>query len=170
MQRLILFRHAKAEKHAPSGEDFDRPLSDRGRRDAKLMGKVLAERGLRPSEAWVSPSQRTRETWEEAESAFGKVETRYERALYHATARVMRQLIEADEGEDGAVIMVGHNPGLHQLAVDLMVEGAASAREIADMRAKFPTATVAVFEMDAAGRPRFDGLYLAADFGGGGGD
>ena len=62
----------------------------------------------------------------------------------------------------GAVILVGHNPGLHQLAVELLVEGAASASEMARVRSRFPTATAAVFEMDAAGRPTFDGLYLAA--------
>ena len=170
MNRLILLRHAKAERTAPSGEDFDRALSERGRRDARLMGGVLAERGVRPNAAWVSPALRTRETWTEAEAAFGAVETRFENDLYHATAGVMRRLIEANEGVDGAVIVVGHNPGLHQLAVDLLIEGAASATEISRMRSRFPTATAAVFEMDAAGRPSFDGLYLAADYGGGGGE
>ena len=170
MQRLILLRHAKAERTAPSGDDFDRALSERGKRDARLMGQVLAGRGLKPDAAWVSPAQRTRETWAEAETAFGSVAARFENDLYHATANQMRQLIEVDEGADGTVIVVGHNPGLHQLAVDLLVEGAASASEIARMRSRFPTSTAAVFAMDAAGRPAFDGLYLAADYGGGGGE
>jgi phosphohistidine phosphatase len=170
MQRLILLRHAKAERTAPSGDDFDRALSERGKRDAKLMGKVLAERGLRPSRAWVSPAQRTRETWAEVAPSFNAAEARFPNDLYHATANLMRRLIEADEGVEGTVIMVGHNPGLHQLAVDLLVEGAASAREIDRMRGRFPTSTAAIFDFDAAGRPGFDGVYLAADYGGGGGE
>ena len=171
MRRLILLRHAKAERNAPSGDDFDRALSERGKRDARLMGQVLAERGIAPDAAWVSPALRTRETWAEAETAFGsKLAARFDDDLYHATADQMRRLIEADEAAEGTVIVVGHNPGLHQLAVDLLVEGAASASAIAHMRSRFPTATVAVFDMDAAGRPSFDGLYLAADYGGGGGD
>ncbi|HWE47250.1 MAG TPA: histidine phosphatase family protein [Caulobacteraceae bacterium] len=170
MQRLILLRHAKAERTATSGDDFDRALCERGKRDAKLMGEVLAERGVRPTRAWVSPALRTRETWAEAAPAFGFVEARFLNDLYHATASLMRRLIEGDEGEDGTVILVGHNPGLHQLAVDLLVEGAAGAREVDRMRGRFPTATAAVFDIDAAGRPVFDGLYLAADHGGGGGE
>jgi phosphohistidine phosphatase len=170
MQRLILLRHAKAERTAPSGDDFDRALSERGKRDARLMGHVLAERGIVPTAAWVSPARRTRETWAETELAFGAVEAKFPDDLYHATAGLMRRLIEADESNDGTVIVVGHNPGLHQLAVDLLVEGAASASAITHMRSRFPTATAVVFEFDVAGRPSFDGLYLAADFGGGGGE
>ncbi|HEY3812450.1 MAG TPA: histidine phosphatase family protein [Caulobacteraceae bacterium] len=171
MRRLILFRHAKAERSAPSGDDFDRPLSERGKRDARLMGQVLAKRGVVPNAAWVSPALRTRETWAEAETAFGAaVETRFANDLYHATANLMRRLIEADEANEGTVVLVGHNPGLHQLAVDLLVEGASSAGDIARIRSRFPTSTVVAFDFDAAGRPSFDGLYLAADYGGGGGE
>ena len=170
MQRLILFRHAKAERTAVSGDDFDRALSERGKRDARLMGHVLAQRGLVPTAAWVSPALRTRETWAEAETAFGAVEAQFPDDLYHATADLMRRLIEADEGRDGTVMVVGHTPGLHQLAVELLVEGAASASAITHMRSRFPTATAVAFEFDAAGRPSFDGIYLAADHGGGGGE
>jgi phosphohistidine phosphatase len=170
MRRLILLRHAKAERQAASGDDFDRALSERGRSDARLMGRVLMERGVRPDTAWVSAARRTRETWDEAQEAFGDVDVHLERALYNASAAVIRRMIEDDEGADGAVMVVGHNPGLHQVVVELLVEGAASASEIARATSRFPTATAAVFDIDAAGRPSFDGLYLAADFGGGGGE
>src|SRR5438094_761470 len=64
MDRLILLRHAKAENDAPSGDDFDRPLAPRGRREAAAMAGQLAALGIRPDLALVSPSLRTRETWE----------------------------------------------------------------------------------------------------------
>src|SRR5690349_5468788 len=126
MQRLILFRHAKAERRAPSGEDFDRALSDRGCDDAKLMGRVLKDAGLRPDLAWVSPAKRTEETWAQAAQAFGPVETVFDKKLYLGSAQTMRRLIEPQEGAPGALILVGHNPGLHQLVVELLVEGAAA--------------------------------------------
>ena len=54
MKRLILFRHAKTERHAPSGQDFDRRLTQRGRDDARLMGRVLADAGFSPDLVLVS--------------------------------------------------------------------------------------------------------------------
>jgi phosphohistidine phosphatase len=170
MQRLILFRHAKAERQAASGEDFDRGLTDRGCDDAKLMGRVLNDAGLKPDVAWISPSKRTRETWEEAAQAFGPVETIFDRKLYLGSAKTMRRLIEPEEGRPGALMLVGHNPGLHQLVTELLVEGAAAPSVIARATAKFPTASVAAFDMDPAGRPVLEGLYYPADYGGGAGE
>lgn len=170
MQRLILFRHAKAERKAASGEDFDRTLDERGRADAKLMGRVLNDAGLRPDFAWISPSQRTRETWEAASEAFGPVETVFDKKLYHASSGTMRRMIEDAEGRPGALILVGHNPGLHQLVIELLVEGAAAPSVTARATSRFPTASVAAFDMDAAGRPILDGLYFPSDYGGGAGE
>jgi phosphohistidine phosphatase len=170
MDRLILLRHAKAERNAPSGDDFDRALSERGRTDARLMGRVLAEAGWRPTTAWVSAAARTRETWAFASEAFAPLEPQYLKSLYHASSNVMMRLIEADEGAPGTVMIVGHNPGIHQLALELLIAGAASAHDLSQVRGRFPTATAVVFEIDAAGRPSFDGIYLASDHGGGGGE
>jgi len=64
VNRLILLRHAKAEAEAASGDDFDRPLAARGRREAQAVAEHLAGLGLRPDVAVVSPALRTRETWE----------------------------------------------------------------------------------------------------------
>jgi phosphohistidine phosphatase len=168
MQRLILLRHAKAERNAPSGEDFDRSLTARGRTDAALMGRVLAQAGVRPDLALVSDAQRTRDTWEEASKALGPIETRFEAALYHASSRALRATIEPYEESGRSLILVGHNPGLHQLVIDLLIEGAAAPSTLARASSKFPTASAAVFVMDAAGRAVFDGLFFAADHGGGG--
>jgi len=64
MRRLILFRHAKTEARSPSGDDASRRLTERGRDEAALMGRVLAEAGFLPDLALVSPAVRARETWE----------------------------------------------------------------------------------------------------------
>lgn len=171
MQRLILLRHAKAERSALSGEDFDRPLAERGRADAKLMGKVLADAGLTPDLALVSSAMRTRQTWEEASRAFGReIETRADKRLYLASSTAMRTMVEDLEGQHGTLILVGHNPGIHQLALHLLIEGAAAPSTIARVTSKFPTASAVAFEMDAAGRPTYDGVFFAADYGGGAGE
>lgn len=170
MDRVILLRHAKAERNAASGDDFDRALDERGVSDARLMGKVLAAAGFKPDLALVSPAARTVQTWEAAAEALGETTTRQDSGLYHAAAVTLRRRIEELEGRSGALILVGHNPGIHQLVVDLLVEGAASPSTIERARQKFPTASAAAFEMDVAGRPVFAGLYFAADYGGGGGE
>jgi phosphohistidine phosphatase len=170
MQRLILLRHAKAERGAPSGEDFDRALAEAGRADARLIGRVLGEAGLKPTLAIVSPARRTTETWQEASQAFPGAQVRHDRRLYNAAARTLRTVVEEEEGGDGAVVLVGHNPGIHQLVLDLLVEGAAAPSTLARARQKFPTGSAAVFEFDVAGRPVFDGLYFTADYGGGAGE
>ncbi len=170
MQRLILLRHAKAEPRAASGEDFDRSLAARGHDDARLMGRVLAEAGIKPSVALVSPARRTRETWEDAAEALGAADVRLEKGLYNATSRELRRMIEPFEYEDGELILVGHNPGLHQLVIELLVEGAAPPSAISRAATRFPTATAAVFDMDVAGRLTWDGLYLASEHGGGAGE
>lgn len=170
MQRLVLFRHAKAERTAPSGEDFDRALTARGLADAALMGRVLARAGLTPDLALVSSAVRTRQTWEAARQAFSTVETRLERQLYNASAAQLRRALEAVAPGVGTVVLVAHNPGVAQLGLDLLVEGAASGAILDKVGARFPTATALVLDFDAAERPSYAGLYLAKDHGGGGED
>jgi phosphohistidine phosphatase len=167
MPRLVLFRHAKAERHAASGEDFDRALTERGRRDAYLIGRALAEAGVKPSIALVSASVRTRETWEASGLGSAETEVRFDRGLYNASANVLRRVAAVVEEAPGTVVIVGHNPGLHELAVRLMIEGAASGALLDRVKGKFPTAAAIVYDFDVAGRPLFAGLYLPKDYGGG---
>ena len=70
MAHLILLRHAKAESASSTGRDIDRPLTERGHRDAAIMGRVLAQAGFIPDLALVSTARRAQETWEEASPAF----------------------------------------------------------------------------------------------------
>src|SRR4051794_15320559 len=112
MDRLILLRHAKAASEAPSGDDFDRPLAPRGRREAQTVGAQLAELGLKPDIALVSPALRTRETWELVAEALGGAEVRFDPALYNAEASAIRRIAETAGSRGGTVIVVAHNPGL----------------------------------------------------------
>jgi len=64
------------------------------------------------------------------------------------------------------LIVIGHNPGLHELAVELLADAAASAADIETVSARFPTATAAVYEIDQVGRASLDGVFLAKELGG----
>jgi phosphohistidine phosphatase len=168
MRRLILFRHAKAEPRAAGMEDFDRPLSERGRQDAALMGRVLAGAGLVPDVALVSPARRTSETWVFARDAFPPIRAQLNRALYDASPATIRAEVEAVADRADTLVVVGHNPGLHQTAVDLLADGGAAATELRRVGARFPTATAAVLAFDEVGRASLDGFFLAKEHGGGG--
>ena len=167
MRRLILFRHAKAEPRGPGQDDFDRALAPRGHQDAALVGQALAAEGVAPDLVLVSPARRTTETWINARDAFrapAKVEL--VRDLYDAAPEAIRAAIDAAADRCETMMVIGHNPGLHEVAVDLLIDASATAAEIEPVAARFPTATAAVYAIDAAGRARLEGLYLARDLGG----
>ena len=166
MQRLILMRHAEAERSAASGRDRDRPLAARGRAEAALMGQAFAARGIRPDLALVSPATRTRETWDLVHDALGDVQVRTDEALYNAPADTVRRMIEAVEEEAGCLLVVAHNPGIHLLAVEYLVESAASPSALDRMAGGFSTAAAALFAVDPAGRPSFEGFLQPRDLAG----
>ena len=159
MDRLILLRHGKAERESVGGDDFDRKLTERGKRESAAMAANLADLGMVPDLVLVSPAARTRETWAAAQGAFPASAWRIEQSLYHAEERVVRQLAEAAGESSGTVMVVGHNPGLQELAIRLLSEGSAPAPLLARAHAAFPTASAAVFLFDAVGRPSYDGLF-----------
>jgi len=160
MDRLILFRHGKAENESSSGEDFDRPLRKRGVRESAEMAQTLSRLGLVPDLVLISPSARTRETWAAAASAFPEAEIRLEAELYHADAGAIRRVAKSAGEVHRAVMVVGHNPGLQELAVELLREGAAPPTLIARAQRQFPPSAAAVFLIDDNGRPSFDGLFF----------
>jgi len=169
MKRLILMRHGKAER-TNAGGDFERGLTERGAADAALMGRLLVDEGLVPDVGLVSAARRTQATWEQVSAAFPIARTSVLGGLYNAAAD--RILFEADAAgiEHEAVMVIGHNPGLHSLTVALLRGAGAGSALVARAESRFPTATVAAFTFDLAGRPVYDGLFYAADHGGGGGE
>lgn len=160
MDRLILLRHGKAEADSDSGEDFDRRLAPRGIRESSEMGAQLADMGFKPDVALVSPAARARGTWESASAAFPGAETRFDNQLYHADSGTIRRAAEAAGKACATVMIVGHNPGLQELTLQLLLEGSAPSSLIARAQRNFPTAAAAVFLFDANGRPHFDGLFF----------
>lgn len=166
MQRLILMRHAKAEKSSASGQDRDRPLSDRGRTDAAAMGQALEARGMKPDLALVSPSTRTRETWDLLHDAFGDVQVREPEPLYNGASDTLRRYVEGAEDEAGCLMVVAHNPGIHVLAVEYLIESAASPSVLERMSGGFPPGAAAIFIVDVAGRCTFEGFLQPRDLAG----
>lgn len=160
MDRLILLRHGKAEADSDSGEDFDRRLAPRGIRESAEMAAQLADMGFRPDVALVSPAARTRGTWESAGPAFPGAETRLDDLLYHADSGTIRRAAQAAGEGCATVMVVGHNPGLQELTIQLLIEGSAPASLVARAQRHFPPAAAAVFLFDSNGRPHFDGLFF----------
>ncbi len=145
MKIVTLFRHAKSgEKNNPKIEDFDRPLSDRGLKATPKMGRAMREHKLRPNLILCSPSVRTRQTLTlaAAEAWDNPPRVRYEEDLYNASAKTLFHAL-CELPEDVAhVMIVGHNPGLQELAVALSPLGS-EARE--QFKEKLPTAAIASF-------------------------
>jgi phosphohistidine phosphatase len=142
--RLLLLRHGKAAW--PDGvDDMDRPLARRGREAARRMGAYLAEEGLVPDLALVSPARRTEETWALVKPALAGVPARSEPRIYEAPAERLMSVVAGVEPAVGTLLLVGHNPGLEELLRLLIPaeERYAQAR----LRSKFPTAGLAVVDV-----------------------
>jgi phosphohistidine phosphatase len=159
MRRLILFRHARTERRAPSGDDFDRRLTAEGTLEAAEMGRRLKASGYVPGVVLLSPAVRARETWEAARAAMPHVPVEEKPALYACSPEDVLRLANG-RGEE-LVMVVGHNPTLHDLAAALL--------ETADGRFPggarldgFPTASIAVYDLGGA-RPRPLAALLFSD-------
>lgn len=143
--RLMIFRHAKAEKSAPGMRDRDRPLAARGLKDAPRMGAYMAHHKLMPRQALVSPARRTRETWDGLASALStSIPVFYEDRLYDAGPEEILAVIRETRPSIRALVVVGHNPGLHETARVLIASGDVEARE--RLNEGLPTSGLAVID------------------------
>ena len=130
----MLLRHAKSDW--PDVPDHDRPLAKRGRKDAPAVGRWLRDRGYLPEVVVCSTARRTRQTWElVAPELGGSPSVRFEPRAYAASPMTLLHLARELPGRCRAALLIGHNPGIEDLA------GA-----LADVELRFPTAAVAVFE------------------------
>ena len=146
MHRLMLLRHAKSDW--PAGvDDHERPLAKRGQRTSPLMGIYMADKGLVPDLAIVSTARRARETWKLACSAFKHdISQRKEPRIYDASAKAILDVIKATTPDVEALLLVGHNPGLQDLALMLIGKGGSSY--LSQLHRKFPTAGLVVIDFD----------------------
>ncbi|XVQ10847.1 SixA phosphatase family protein [Spirillospora sp. CA-255316] len=137
MPSLIVLRHAKAAAGLGLA-DIDRPLTDRGRRDATAAGEWLRNEGLTPDLVLCSTSVRTRETLERLALATNQV--RFESQIYDNDAETLLALVREAGDETGRVLLVGHNPSVHQFVHDLTAQAPDS----------FPTCALAVIDVPEA--------------------
>jgi phosphohistidine phosphatase len=147
-RRLVVIRHAKAEQDGPT--DFERPLAERGRRDAAEAGSWLAAQGVVPDHALVSAALRTEQTWAALASAAGwTLEPELDRGLYTAGPEAAFDIIRLVPAEASTVVVIGHNPTIAYVA-QLLDDGTGSPEAAAEMIGDFPTSAVAVFAYDGA--------------------
>ena len=153
-RRLLLLRHAKAEPGGAS--DHDRDLDVRGRRDADALGHEMRRQGLSPQLVLCSSALRTRRTVELLGAFDPTPSMRETAALYLATPDALLSALRAAPQEIRTLLLVGHNPGLHGLALHLAGSHAPQA-----LRDGLPTCTLACFSVD----PAWSGLGPAATSG-----
>jgi len=142
-RRLILVRHAKTEQGSP---DIARALTERGRRDAREIGRWLAATDNVPDQVALSPSVRTRQTWEIAAEQLKSAPTvREDQRIYDNSVGNLLAIIRDTEPSVRTLAIVGHSPSVHGCAVGLLGGvGGDAAEELQE----FPTATIAVFAVD----------------------
>lgn len=147
MPRLLLLRHAKSDWSDAGLADHDRPLAERGRLAAPLIGFHVREQGFIPDEVLCSTALRARETLGlvlDAMEARPPVTLR--REIYGAGLQTLLELVGEAAYSAECLLLVGHNPAFHEFAVALAGKGKKKLRE--KMAQKFPTAALAVIEFD----------------------
>jgi phosphohistidine phosphatase len=157
MQRLILLRHGEAEAQSASGRDLDRALTAAGVTAVMRTAKALALAMAIPDIALVSTAKRTRQTWAEAKAQFSLSTELFKSEIYNASPAALLTL--ARDAQADTVMIVGHNPSLQGLALDLLARQGAAASLVARVEARFPPATAAVFSFHD-GRPELDALLM----------
>jgi len=149
-RKLILLRHAKSDWDGPYNSDFERPLNERGRASAPMIGQYAKDNNHTPDLIYCSPALRTRQTRDLFTSALGQdIETRFPDELYGASTQDLNMLIRTCPDTISTLMIVGHNPGLGALAYTL-------SPKHADLFGKYPTASFATFSFDKESWHNFD--------------
>jgi len=142
MKRLTLLRHAKSGDDGTVARDFDRPLNAKGRRAARAIGRHMREAALQFDAVIASPAVRVAETLQEVETGYGgTLNPQWERRIYLATTDELLDVVHGAPDSAESLLLVGHNPGLEQLALMLVPHGADAAR--GEVAIKYPTASIA---------------------------
>jgi len=145
MRRLLLLRHAKTERAEAGERDRDRKLTKRGRSDAPVIGAYMAKHKFVPELALVSPATRAQETWALVAPCFAKAPPMAtDDRIYNAgTAQLLEIVIETRAAK--TLLLVGHNPGFHELAVQLVASGDVDLRE--QLKEGLPTSGLVVIDL-----------------------
>lgn len=145
MKTLTLLRHAKSGMGEPGQRDFDRTLNAKGQRAAAAMGRHLKSLGMAFDQVIASPAERVRATLEHFGRGYGRLPTaRYDQGAYLASAPMLLDLIHAADDAGDRLLVVAHNPGLEDLVLELIGDGASEPGRLRDdVEEKFPTASAA---------------------------
>jgi phosphohistidine phosphatase len=152
MKRLYLLRHAKSSWKDNSLPDHDRPLARRGRRAAKAIARHMREHGIEPELVLCSTARRARETLDRVEPTLGAPTVRVEPDLYAASAPAVLERLRSVPDTVESVMVIAHNPGLHELALEL-ARPPSAASEVA---AKYPTGALATLAFEASSWQELD--------------
>ena len=144
MRRLMLLRHAKTERAEPNQRDRDRKLVKRGRSDAETIAAYMADHDLIPDLALVSSARRTQETWDIIANGLRKAPRHIdEERIYNASNDALMRLIGETHGAR-SLLIIGHNPGLHDVALNLVASGDIAMRE--RLSEKLPTSGLVIID------------------------
>ncbi|MFF0226531.1 SixA phosphatase family protein [Streptomyces sp. NPDC004629] len=161
-RRIVLFRHAKADW--PQVTDHERPLAERGRMDAAVAGRRLADSGISFDLALCSTAVRTRETWKLAVQELPhRPKTVYEERLYEASPGEIIAVLNEVPDDARNLVLVGHNPGVHGLAEILSGSADGDAGERMKHRG-FPAAAFAMLTFDGSWKGLEPGTAALADY------
>ncbi|MFE3642500.1 SixA phosphatase family protein [Streptomyces sp. NPDC059169] len=145
LRRLVVLRHAKSA-WPPDLDDHDRPLAERGVRDAPAAGEWLQGSGNVPDLVLCSTAVRARRTWAlAAEPLGGRPTVVHDAGLYHADAPQLLDAVRGVAPDTGCVLLVGHNPAVQELVLTLAAGTGGDA--LVRAREKFPTCAIAVLEV-----------------------
>ena len=145
MKSLTLLRHAKSGWDDPVSRDFDRPLNPRGRRAARTVGAEMKAQGLRFDLVVASPARRVIETLDEVAAGYGEIAPSFDERLYLASVATLLDIVRRAPEGVGRLLLVGHNPGMEELALRLARRDSDALRS--EVEIKYPTGTVAEIEL-----------------------
>ena len=152
MKRLYLLRHAKSSWKDTSLHDHDRPLAGRGRRAAKAIARHMRAHDMEPELVLCSTARRARETLEGIEPALAAAAVEVEPDLYAASAPALLDRLRTVPDTVESVMVIGHNPGLQELALDLAHPASATS----ELAAKYPTAALATLAFEGSSWQELD--------------
>ena len=146
VRTVILLRHGKSNWSDPTLADLDRPVAPRGERASRLIAKYIRRKKIRPALVLCSPSLRTRQTLAAIEPSLGnQCSVEVEPQLYAASEGELLERLRALPESVESVMLIGHNPGLHELACAL----ASGGDELPRLEQKFPTGALATLAIDS---------------------
>ncbi|MBE8473281.1 SixA phosphatase family protein [Streptomyces justiciae] len=161
-RRIVLFRHAKADW--PQVSDHERPLAERGRMDAAVAGRKLADSDITLDLALCSTAIRTRETWKLAVHELAhRPKTVYEERVYEASPGELIAVLNENPDDAQNVVLIGHNPGVQGLAEILAGAAEGDARERMSRRG-FPAAAFAVLSFTGSWKSLEPGVATLLDY------